>query len=48
MGLTNVSGAVVVDYPLQFARAFVQGEIANYAEIVLDSEPVPTISCPPS
>jgi len=42
MTLLNVSGAVVVDYPLQFGRAFVQGEIANYAEIVLDGEPLAT------
>jgi len=42
MTLTNVSGATVNDYPLQFARAFVQGEIPNYAEIVLDGGLVPT------
>ena len=42
MTLLNVSGAVVVDYPLQFGRAFVQGEIANYAEIVLDGLPLAT------
>jgi len=42
MTLTNVSDQAVVDYPLQFARAFVQGEIPNYAEIVLDGGLVPT------
>lgn len=42
MTLTNVSGAAVVDYPLQFARAFVEGEIADYAEIVLDGLTIPT------
>ena len=42
MTLVNVSGAAVVDYPLQFARAFMQGEIANYAEIVLDGLALPT------
>lgn len=42
MTLVNVSGAVVVDYPLQFTRAFVEGEIADYAEIVLDGTPVAT------
>jgi len=42
MTLTSLSGATVTDYPLQFARAFVQGEIADYAEIVLDGLAVPT------
>ena len=42
MTLTNLSGTAVVDYPLQFARAFVEGEISNYAEIVLDGLAVPT------
>lgn len=36
MTLVNVSGVAVTDYPLQFARLFVKGEIANYAELVLD------------
>lgn len=42
MTLTNVSGATVANYPLQFARAFVPGEIPNHAEIVLDGLAVPT------
>ena len=42
MTLVNVSGTAVVDYPLQFARAFVPGEIADYAEIVLDGLAIPT------
>ena len=42
MTLVNVSGTAVVDYPLQFARAFVLGEIADYAELVLDGLAVPT------
>jgi len=42
MTLVNLSSAVVLDYPLQFARAFVEGEIADYAEIVLDGGAIPT------
>src|SRR6185436_12068759 len=42
MTLTNVSEQAVVDYPLQFGRAFVEGEIPNYAEIVIDGGLVPT------
>jgi len=42
MTLYNESGAAVVDYPLQFARAFVEGEIPNYAQIVLDGIELPT------
>ena len=42
MTLVNVSSEAVSDYPLQFGRAFVEGEIADYAGIVLDGEPVPT------
>jgi len=42
MTLTNLSGAAVTDYPLRFARAFVEGEIADYAELVLDGLAIPT------
>ena len=42
MTLTNVSKQAVVDYPLQFGRAFVESEIPNYAEIVIDGGLVPT------
>jgi len=42
MVLTNVSGAAITNYPLQFARAFVQGEIPNYAEIVIEGIALPT------
>src|SRR4029078_11041986 len=42
MQITKVSGAAICDYPLQFARAFVEGEIPNYAEIVIDGGLVPT------
>ena len=42
MILTNTSGVTVNDYPLQFARAFVEGEIPDYAGIVLDGVTVAT------
>jgi len=33
--LTNNTGAAVTNYPLQFARPFVRGEIANYPQLGL-------------
>ena len=42
MTLLNLSGVTVTNYPLQFARAFVPGEIADYAELVLDGMAIPT------
>ncbi len=40
--LTNKSGTPITDYPLQFGRAFVEGEIENYAEVVVNGTPALT------
>ena len=40
--MTLSSAAAVTDYPFQFARAFVPGEIEDYAQVVLDGDPLPT------
>ena len=42
MTLFNASGSTVLNYPLQFARAFVEGEIGTYAQIVIDGVPLET------
>jgi hypothetical protein len=37
--LTNNTGSTVANYPLQFARPFVRGEIANYPQLGLCTNP---------
>lgn len=34
--VTNVSGAAVTNYPYQFGRPFVQGEITDFAQVLID------------
>lgn len=40
--ITVSSPVTVTDYPFQFGRAFVQGEVAEFAQVILNGEPVPT------
>ena len=40
--ITNRTDAVVVNYPLQFGRPFVRGEIRNYPQVLIDGAPVTT------
>ena len=40
--ITSRTDAVVVNYPLQFGRPFVRGEIRNYPQVLIDGAPVTT------
>lgn len=40
--MTNRSGVVVTNYPLQFGRPFMIGEIPNYPEVIVDGTAVAT------
>lgn len=40
--ITNASGARQTNYPLQFGRPFVQGEIAHYPQVSVNGTPVQT------
>ena len=42
MTLTNVSGSALTNYPLQFGRPFVAGEIANYPQVLMNGTPAAT------
>ncbi len=42
MMVTDRSGTARVNYPLQFARPFVQGEIPDYPQVLVDGMPVAT------
>src|SRR5437016_5821289 len=42
MPFTNVSGTSISNYPMQFARQFAQGEIANYPQVKVNGTPVTT------
>ncbi len=42
MTLTNVSGSALTNYPLQFGRPFVAGEIANYPQVLINGTPAAT------
>jgi hypothetical protein len=40
--VTNPQNVAVLNYPLQFARPFVAGEIAQFPQLVLNGQPIPT------
>ena len=40
--ITDKSGTASTNYPFQFGRPFVQGEIANYPQVVINGSPAPT------
>lgn len=40
--LTNPNASVVENYPLQFARPFLPGEIANYPQLVINDQVIAT------
>jgi hypothetical protein len=40
--LTNVSGRVISNYPLQFGRPFIDGAIAVAPQVLLDGSPLAT------
>ena len=42
MSVANKSGTVQTNYPLQFGRPFMRGEIANYPKILIDGTPATT------
>ena len=42
MTVTDKSGTVQMNYPLQFARPFIQGEIANCPQVLVNGTPVTT------
>jgi hypothetical protein len=42
MALRNVSGTPQANYPLRFARPFLQGEIANYPVVIYNGDSLPT------
>ena len=42
MLITNVSGGVLTNWPLQFGRPFVAGEIPNYPQVLIGGSPVTT------
>jgi hypothetical protein len=42
MLLRNVSGSTITNYPLRFQRAFAEGEIADYPQILVDDTPITT------
>ncbi len=42
MQITNVSGGALTNYPMQFGRPFVQGEIANYPQVLVGGSPTAT------
>lgn len=40
--VTNVSGQVVLDYPLQFGRCFLPGEVVQFPRVLMDGAGLPT------
>lgn len=42
MTLTESDGVTTTDYPVQFARPFVQGEIPNFPTVYINGQSVPT------
>ena len=40
--ITETTGNTTTNYPLQFARPFAEGEIADYPQILIDGSPVTT------
>ncbi len=42
MTVTDTSGTTQTNYPLQFARPFVEGEIADFPQVLIDGTPVTT------
>ncbi|WP_157605863.1 InlB B-repeat-containing protein [Rheinheimera sp. SA_1] len=40
--VTNPQSTVLLNYPLQFARPFVAGEIAQFPQLMLNGQPLPT------
>lgn len=40
--VTNPHSSVLENYPLQFARPFVAGEISQFPQLVLNGQPIPT------
>lgn len=42
ISVANRSGTAQTNYPLQFGRGFLQGEISNYPQMLVGGTPVPT------
>lgn len=40
--ITNPENVAVQNYPLQFARPFVAGEISQFPQLVMNNQPIPT------
>jgi len=40
--ITNASGVAVTNYPFQFGRPFVQGEIPHYPQVLVNGTSIPT------